>query len=144
MSIFRKDLCKSSGFTLVEALVALLVLSIGLVGYAAMQLKAMQSAHVAYQRSVATMAAQDLAERLWIGLGQSAPASILCPAVTSGMFNDWLDEWEVNMPSLSREDSEVVKEGCKYTITVKWGDERFQDEEPSELTYVVSLLGEAL
>ncbi len=54
-----------SGFTLIEALVALLVLSIGMLGVAAMQLKALQGAHVAYQRSIASLAAQDAQERLW-------------------------------------------------------------------------------
>ncbi len=50
------------GFSLVEALIALLVLSLGLVGVAAMQLKALQSASLGYQRSVASVAAVDAQE----------------------------------------------------------------------------------
>ena len=53
------------GFSLLEALIALVVLSIGLIGVAAMQLKALQSANAGYQRSVASVAAVDAQERLW-------------------------------------------------------------------------------
>lgn len=56
------------GFSLIEALIALLVLSIGLIGVAAMQVKALQSATAGYQRSVATLAAVDAQERLWAEL----------------------------------------------------------------------------
>ena len=42
------------GFTLIESLVALLVLSIGLLGVAAMQLSSLQSNNGAFQRTQAT------------------------------------------------------------------------------------------
>ncbi|MBF7055111.1 prepilin-type N-terminal cleavage/methylation domain-containing protein, partial [Halomonas sp. KAO] len=50
------------GFTLVEALVALVVLSIGLLGVAAMQMKALQGAHIGYQRALASIIAIDAQE----------------------------------------------------------------------------------
>ena len=52
------------GFTLVEALIALLVLSIGLLGVAGMQLASLQSNYGAFQRSQATFLAQDIADRM--------------------------------------------------------------------------------
>jgi type IV pilus assembly protein PilV len=52
------------GFTLVESLVALLVLSIGLLGVAAMQLSSLQANNGAFQRSQATFLAQDIADRM--------------------------------------------------------------------------------
>lgn len=78
------------GFSLVEALIALLVLSLGLVGVAAMQLKALQSASLGYQRSVASVAAADAQERLWATLepGQG------CDAIDVGAVQtDWRDQW---------------------------------------------------
>src|SRR5690554_8195605 len=63
-----KPLIRAKGFTLLEALIALLVLSIGMLGVAAMQLKALQGAHAAYQRSIASLAAQDAQERLWASM----------------------------------------------------------------------------
>lgn len=59
---------KQHGFSLIEALVALVILSFGLIGVAAMQLKALQSATAGYQRSVATLAAVDAQERIWAAL----------------------------------------------------------------------------
>ncbi len=55
---------RARGFTLVEALVALLVLSIGLLGVAAMQLSSLRANSGAFQRSQATFLAQDLADRM--------------------------------------------------------------------------------
>ncbi|HKK14561.1 MAG TPA: type IV pilus modification protein PilV [Gammaproteobacteria bacterium] len=52
------------GFTLVEVLVALIVLSIGLLGLAAMQTKGLHYNHEAYLRSAATVLAQDMTDRM--------------------------------------------------------------------------------
>lgn len=54
---------RQHGFTLIEALVALAILSFGLMGIAAMQLNALNSASRGYQHSVATLAAVDAQER---------------------------------------------------------------------------------
>ncbi len=55
---------RSAGFTLIESLVALLVLSIGLLGVAAMQLASLQANNGAFQRTQATFLAQDIADRM--------------------------------------------------------------------------------
>ncbi|HEY9816903.1 MAG TPA: type IV pilus modification protein PilV [Candidatus Obscuribacterales bacterium] len=158
--MLRRLALQARGFTLIEALVALLVLSVGLLGLAMMQVKSMKNTHVAYQRSIATIAAQDIVERLWVELGRGAPASIVCPEAThvvagstpeKTILEQWHDEWEQFIPSLvmdsdgSTGTQTVVKDGtvaCKYTITVQWVDERFGDESVSELVYVASLIGE--
>lgn len=53
-----------AGFTLLEALVALLVLSIGLLGLAALQARGIAYSHDAYVRSQATFLAYDIMERM--------------------------------------------------------------------------------
>ncbi|HKJ75772.1 MAG TPA: type IV pilus modification protein PilV [Gammaproteobacteria bacterium] len=53
-----------SGFTMVEVLVTLVVFSIGLVGFASLQMNSLQVNHVALMRSMATIQAQDLADRM--------------------------------------------------------------------------------
>ena len=58
----------TSGFTLIEILIALLVLSIGLLGLAAVQFQSLQNSQASYERSMATMQARDLVERLWAGI----------------------------------------------------------------------------
>lgn len=52
------------GFTLIEALIALVVFSIGLLGLAAMYSKSMMVTHSAYMRSLASIQALDMAERI--------------------------------------------------------------------------------
>jgi type IV pilus assembly protein PilV len=52
------------GVTLIEALVALLVLSIGLLGVAGLQMVALRNNHGAHLRSQATVLAYDIADRM--------------------------------------------------------------------------------
>ena len=55
---------QQSGFTLIEVLVSVLVLSIGLVGVAALQGVSLKSTQSAFMRSQATALAYDLADRM--------------------------------------------------------------------------------
>lgn len=52
------------GFSLIEVLVALVVLSVGLLGLAALQTNAVEFNHDAYLRSQATILAYDIADRI--------------------------------------------------------------------------------
>ena len=52
------------GFSLIEVLVALVVLSVGLLGLAALQQNAVRFNHDAYLRSQATVLAYDIADRI--------------------------------------------------------------------------------
>lgn len=130
------------GFTLIEVLVALLVLGFGFLGIAAMQLKSMQAAHVSYQRSIASLAAQDAGERLWAELAHHPP---LCPTSETGdaWASAWYSEWSQHLPGLVHDAGTMVKSDCTYTITVEWQDDRFADEAVSTLEYVMRLPGDS-
>lgn len=126
------------GFTLIEVLVAVLVLSIGMLGLAAMQLNGLQSAHLSYQRTLATASAKDAVDRLWVKLWE-LPDSCPDPADVTG---EWHEAWEdllVDMEAAS--DIEAASSGsCEYTVTVVWQDTRFSSEDdPSRLVYVARL-----
>ena len=54
----------NKGFTLVELLIALVVLSIGFTGYAALQIVGIRSVEDSYQRSQMTVLVEELAERM--------------------------------------------------------------------------------
>jgi len=59
---------RPQGFTLIEILVALVILLVGLLGIAAMQLRSVQNSHASYERSIVTLQARDLVERMWAGI----------------------------------------------------------------------------
>jgi len=55
---------KNDGFTLVEILITVLILSIGLLGLAGLQVRSMKSNHSSYLRSQATIMAYDIIDRM--------------------------------------------------------------------------------
>ena len=55
---------KQRGFTLIEILIAIVVFSIGLLGLAGLQLTSFRNVHDAHLRSVATLMAYDMADRM--------------------------------------------------------------------------------
>lgn len=55
---------KHRGFTLIEVLVALIILSVGLLGLAALQTRANQAEVESYQRAQAMLLANDIADRI--------------------------------------------------------------------------------
>lgn len=59
------------GFTLIEVLVALVVLSIGVLGIASLQVATLASTHDAYLQSVSAIQATDLEERIRANRGAS-------------------------------------------------------------------------
>lgn len=58
------NLKNSSGFSLIEGLVVLVIMSIGMLGLAGLQVKGLKSNQNAYLRSQATIMANDMAERI--------------------------------------------------------------------------------
>ncbi|MFB9146969.1 type IV pilus modification protein PilV [Halomonas alkalicola] len=131
-----------SGFTLIEAMIALLVLTVGLLGVAAMQLKALQGAHAAYQRSIASLAAQDAQERLWEAM--AAAGNRQCPdedVVNGTGEGSWLAQWSQFLPELNDTPVEP-RPGCEFIITVAWDEERFEGGGEA-FTYTVRLPGSA-
>jgi len=110
------------GFSLIEALIALVVLSIGLIGVAAMQLKALQSANAGYQRSVASVAAVDAQERLWAEWAK--PTVNSCDDIDGNEAN-WRDNWFADSDSKPLRNVkeqggriEPTETDCEFTIEI--------------------------
>ncbi len=113
------------GFTLIEALVALAVLSFGLLGVAAMQLKALQSAHMGYQRTMVSLVAIDAQERAWAELSRND----VCPEATA-IADNWISNWSNHLVITG--ESPLVKDGtkdCEYDASIAWNEERFSEGE---------------
>ena len=114
-----------SGFTLLEALVALLVLSSGLLGVAAMQTRSLQGAHASVQWGIADLAAQDARERLWAALARGESRSCPLPSVVNA--SDWRQRWRPFLLGLSANPVTALPD-CAFVIEIDWQDARFGSE----------------
>lgn len=83
---------KHDGFTLIEVLVALVVLSIGLLGMAALHIDGVRTSHAALQRTQAVNLAADMADRIRanplgdynVGAGAAVEPAIACADTPAG------------------------------------------------------------
>jgi type IV pilus assembly protein PilV len=73
--MIRKDNRHHRGFTLIEVLITLLIIAIGLLGLAGLQLASLQGQLEAYQRAQAVMLAEEMASRI----RSNAPAARATP-----------------------------------------------------------------
>lgn len=128
------------GFSLIEALIALVVLSIGLIGVAAMQLKALQSANAGYQRSVASVAAVDAQERIWAEWVKKEVNNCANIDVEAEWKAHWFADKDANpLRNVNQEGSVIVPESdCDFTIVIDMGS-RPDDTESYELSYSLRL-----
>jgi type IV pilus assembly protein PilV len=115
------------GTTLVETLVALLVLSIGLLGVAALQVNALQTNQGAHIRSQASVLAYDLADRMRANRAVAlAGGYSVTYGVTPGGTNlNELDlqDWKAALTNtLPDGDGELVLVGNIAVIRVRWHD----------------------
>ncbi|MGH8658867.1 MAG: type IV pilus modification protein PilV [Gammaproteobacteria bacterium] len=140
------------GFTLFEVLIAVLVLSLGLLGLAALQSAGLRSNHSAYHRSQATQFAYDIIDRMrgnkaiaeaaGYDLAMTAPPPSSppdcitnpCSAAQLATYelNNWIQSLNVVLPS---GDGAVAcgpaggppvpcAAGLVVTVTVAWDDNR--------------------
>ncbi|MFZ3024478.1 type IV pilus modification protein PilV [Pseudomonas sp.] len=125
----------NTGFSLLEVLIALLILAVGLLGMASLMLHSMKSNQSSYQRTQASLLAYDMAERLrlnptiatagnnYVIASTASPGSaVTCPSSTcTAAQSSAVDvyEWSkaINDQQLS---GTVARNGNLYTINVSW------------------------
>lgn len=130
---------RQRGFSLIEALIALVVLSIGLIGVAAMQLKALQSATAGYQRSVASVAAVDAQERLWAAWAKEGENDCANIDVEDEWKAHWFSGSDSNpLRNVNQQESGIVQTGCAFTIEIDL-DSRVGDTKSDIFTYMLRL-----
>lgn len=131
---------KAAGFTLLEILVALVVLSIGLLGLASLQASGLRSNHSGYLRSQATIYAYEMADRMRanrataIGGGYNITLATTAPTgdqIPNYDRREWLNALAGSLPS---GDGQI---DCSNTglcaIDVRWLDNRNID--PADSNY---------
>lgn len=111
------------GIAMLEVLIAVIVISFGLLGLAGLQITGVRSNHQAYMRSIATQQAQDIADRMranQVGLSAAAYDAIsgtytanTCISSTSGCTSAELAQqdarlWKANLASMLPSGTGVV------------------------------------
>ena len=121
-----KKLSHARGMTLIEALVALVVLSVGLLGVAGMQMTALRNNLGAHLRSQATVLAYDITDRMRANrtVARDSTAYIVgMGAAPTGATLAALDiqYWKTTMTNtLPAGDGSIRRVGDTYEITITW------------------------
>ena len=129
------------GFTLIEVLIAVLILSIGLLGLGAMQMKALNSSSSAHLKSVSTFLAYDMADRMRanrdqvlagqysasLGVALTAPSpnciSASCSPGQLTAFDvwEWKEDLKDRLPGGDGAITRLTAGGLnRYQIQVQW------------------------
>lgn len=114
---------QQQGFSLIEVLVAVLVLGIGLLGAAALQLLSLQNISNAELRTQATLFAQELTE---LARTTNTPASFqksggnttTCSGL-NGQFKSWCAAVSYSLPGATFESSWAAASD-EFTVTLTW------------------------
>ncbi|MDO9107005.1 MAG: type IV pilus modification protein PilV [Methylovulum sp.] len=135
----------ASGFTLIEILVALVVLSGGLLGLAALQATSLNNNQSAYNRSQATLLAYDIADRIRANVvnanllstsayiaappyaAQTDCMSVSASCTAADMAQNDLYEWNnviaTTLPGCnSVQCASIAVNGTLFTVTIQWDD----------------------
>lgn len=146
-----KTLSKANaGFTLIEVLVAMLILAVGLLGLAALQASSLKNNQSAYYRSQATQLAYDIADRMRVNTSMAnnyltsfmkpsdaTDQSTNCLAITSActpsvMAEHDLYEWDqaihASLPKSTMADlprGEITSPNSNtYRVSIIWDENR--------------------
>ncbi|MFN4262142.1 MAG: type IV pilus modification protein PilV [Thioalkalivibrionaceae bacterium] len=130
------------GFTLIEVLIALLVVSIGLLALAGLQTKALTSAHSSYLRSVAAIQATDLVERAWADLCvlSGAGSSVTPNAAFTNLVESWNAANNGLLPDWNTQATAFDPATGAIEIDIRWNEPRFVGDSTEErFTYATRL-----
>lgn len=132
----------NSGFTLVEVLIAVLVLSLGLLGMAGLQATSLKNNQSAYNRGLATQLAYDIADRMRANRAGLAAYTAIPPTAAqakpnclnltgctpANMAENDLFEWNRSLASLLPSAiGAIAVAGSTFTVTINWDDNRDGD-----------------
>lgn len=117
---------RQDGFSLIESLISITILSIGLIGMAGMQTRAYLDANQSYLYSIAQLAAIDAQENLWLERETKD-----CPDIISEfeketehpLLTSWKERWfeNENSPLYDRYNGSIEPKNdsnCVFKVTV--------------------------
>lgn len=133
-----RKLKSAPGFTLIEVLIALLILAVGVLGIVALQFKGLRFSHDAYLRSQISFLAYDIADRMrlnqanataYVANYTAGTAHGACVIATgANAANDllcWYDSVDASLPPGSTANITGPNAGL-YTVSLSWTDRENQ------------------
>jgi len=127
----KNHLNKNSGFTLLEVLVAMLVIAIGVLGVAGLQYQALKYNHDAYLRSQINVLANDIIDRIRLNSANAdlyisnfaignAPGT--CAVGTASDVNNDLACWysALNTALPPGGNAIIAADGDVYEVSISW------------------------
>lgn len=120
------------GATLIEVLVAIVILSIGLLGLAGLQATSIKSNEGAYYRSQATILSNDIIDRMRANRSAAISGSYNLSELksshnsTSTRADKDLTEWLTQVSKLPNGKARIERDGSSriVTVTINWDDSR--------------------
>lgn len=128
-------MCRQRGFSLIEVLISILILAVGLLGAASIQLNALKYTDSSTMRSQASFIAYDMMDRIRanpngsyaLGNLTSISNTSTTTYYTAPRDQDWSD-FAQNIRNfagtVNGEGSNIVVNGRVVTVTVQWCDQR--------------------
>jgi type IV pilus assembly protein PilV len=142
---------RQRGLSLLEVLVAIVILSLGLLGMAGLQAASLRTSQGSFYRAQAAQYADDMAERMRANLGEArgyglaladttATTNSICLATTQVCYRDRAD-WLARVQSLPGGDGSIAIDAVSnlVTITVQWDDSRAGGPANANYTLVTRL-----
>ena len=135
--VVRGVAAKHKGFTLIEVLVALVVMSVGMLGIAALYLEGLRAGRTALYRTTAVNLAADMADRIranrnagsaYAGNGPGAdgacvngPVDCTAEQLAEEDWFDWNNQLDAQLPEGAGGEVSIAGAApATYTITVAW------------------------
>lgn len=141
-----KGLCSpAGGFSLIEVLVSMLVLGIGILGMAALQLNSMKFNQTAAVRTQATFLAYDISDRLRSNranaragaydtdLDDQAPSG---SSITATDLRQWKAALDTQLPAGA---GAIERNGDLVRITVQWSEGRIGENDAQQFVFETQL-----
>ncbi len=123
-----------TGFSLLEVLIAVLVLSVGLLGMAALQINAMKNNQSSYQRTQAVMLSYFMLDAMRTNRGDVADGNynmaktcavpVAGGSLVSGDQHFWMQALKDNLGNDNATCGEIDCTGMTCTVRIYWRDDR--------------------